>query len=235
MPAAKRVKKRSRVPQVVGVITSSAEVRAAERLRRPPDLFELRLDWLLHEKGLERSIRSLRAPIIITARHSAEGGRHRLADPARSGLLLRFLPLAKYVDVELRSVSGLRAVLEKARRIGVGTIISLHDVDITPTLGSLRAKAAAAVRLRPALFKVATRTDSVAQLSRLMEFFCLASKDMPVAAMGIGQFGAVSRLLFARCGSALIYTSLLSPRVDGQLSLQQFRAMTDASPFSLQR
>jgi 3-dehydroquinate dehydratase len=85
------------------------------------------------------------------------------------------------------------------------------------------------------LFKVATRTDSVAQLSRLMEFFCLASKDMPVAAMGIGQFGAVSRLLFARCGSALIYTSLLSPRVDGQLSLQQFRAMTDASPFSLQR
>jgi len=168
MPATKRVKKQARIPQVVGVITSSAELRIAQRLRRPPDLFELRLDWLLHEKDLERSIRRLRAPVIITARHSAEGGRYRLSDSTRRELLLRFMPLAQYVDIELRSVPALRVVLEKARRFGVSTIISLHDVDTTPTLGSLRAKASRVARLRPAVFKVATRTDTVAQLSRLM-------------------------------------------------------------------
>jgi 3-dehydroquinate dehydratase len=47
---------------------------------------------------------------------------------------------------------------------------------------------------------------------------------LPVAAMGMGKLGQLSRLLFAQCGSALIYTSLGKPRVDGQLSLEQFRA-----------
>ena len=232
MPATKRVKKQARIPQVVGVITSSAELRIAQRLRLPPDLFELRLDWLLHEKDLERSIGRLGAPVIITARHSAEGGRYRLSDSTRRELLLRFMPLAQYVDIELRSVPALRVVVEKARRIGVSTIISLHDVDTTPTLGSLRAKASRATRLRPAVFKVATRTDVVPQLSRLVEFFSFAAKNMRVAAMGIGQLGGVSRLLLARCGSALIYTSLLAPRVDGQLTLDEFRAMTDGTAFS---
>ena len=232
MPAPKWVKTFGRVPQVVGVITSAAELRIAQRLERPPDLFEVRLDWLLQEEQLEQSIRRLRAPAIITARHPAEGGRHRLPDSARRELLLRFLPLARYVDIELRSARGLRAVLEKARRIGVSTIISLHDVDTTPTLGSLRAKASRAARLRPAVFKVATRTDVVPQLSRLVEFFSLAAKNMTVAAMGIGQLGGVSRLLLARCGSALIYTSLMAPRVDGQLTLEEFRAMTDGTAFS---
>src|SRR6478672_265824 len=107
MPAAKRVKERSPVPQIVGVITSAAELRAAQQLRLPPDLFELRLDWLLHEKDLESAIGGLGAPIIITARHSTEGGRHRLTDAMRRDLLLRFLPSAQYVDIELRSVVGL--------------------------------------------------------------------------------------------------------------------------------
>ena len=230
MPATKRVKKQARIPQVVGVITSSAELRIAQRLRRPPDLFELRLDWLLHEKDLERSIGRLGAPVIITARHSAEGGRYRLSDSTRRELLLRFLPLAKYVDIELRSVPALRVVVEKARRIGVSTIISLHDVDTTPTLGSLRAKASRVARLRPAVFKVATRTDTVAQLSRLMEFFLLTAKHMPVAAMGMGKLGGVSRLLFARCGAALIYTSLIQSRIHGQLTLEEFCALRIPNP-----
>ena len=230
MPATKRVKKQRRAPQVVGVITSSAELRAAQRLKRPPDIFELRLDWLLHEKDLERSIRRLRAPVIITARHSAEGGRHRLPESARRELLLRFLPLAQYVDIELRSVPTLRAVLEKARRIGVSTIISLHDVDTTPTLGSLRAKASRAARLRPAVFKVATRTDTVLQLSRLMDFFLFTAKHLPVAAMGMGKLGGVSRLLFARCGAALIYTSLIQSRIHGQLTLEEFCALRIPNP-----
>ena len=31
-------------PQIVGVISSSADLRRAVRMRNPPDLFELRLD-----------------------------------------------------------------------------------------------------------------------------------------------------------------------------------------------
>ena len=35
-----------RRPQVVGVIASGADLKRAMRMRRPPDLFELRLDHL---------------------------------------------------------------------------------------------------------------------------------------------------------------------------------------------
>ena len=48
--------------------------------------------------------------------------------------------------------------------------------------------------------------------------------DLPVCAMGIGRLGAVSRVLFAQCGSAFVYTSLSEPRVEGQMALEEFRA-----------
>jgi 3-dehydroquinate dehydratase len=44
--------------------------------------------------------------------------------------------------------------------------------------------------------------------------------------MGIGRLGAISRVLLARAGSVLIYTSLgPAADVEGQLSLEQLRAL----------
>jgi 3-dehydroquinate dehydratase len=43
--------------------------------------------------------------------------------------------------------------------------------------------------------------------------------------MGIGRFGSMSRILLARLGSRLVYTSLAEPLVEGQLSIERFRAV----------
>jgi 3-dehydroquinate dehydratase-1 len=223
MPAPHRVKSSKQRPKLVGVVTNSAELRLAVSLSPAPDLFELRLDSLFRENNLERKARALRAPLIITARHPDEGGKHGLKDAVRTELLLRFLPLARYVDIELRSVRALRKVLVSARRHGVGTIISFHDFGSTPTLTSLRAKASQAARFKPAVFKVATRTDTPVQLGRLLQLFAKAPNGLSLSAMGIGRLGAVSRLLMAQCGSALVYTSLSKPKVKGQVSLKRFR------------
>jgi 3-dehydroquinate dehydratase-1 len=225
MPPLGRVKISRHNPRIVGVITNSAELRQASGMSAPPDLFELRLDSLVNEKALEQKARNLPAPLIITARHPAEGGKHKLPGKTRRDLLLRFLPLAQYVDIELRSVQAFRAVFDNARRIGASTIISFHHFGSTPGLGSLRAKAAQAARLKPAIFKVATRTDTPVQLGRLLEFISAAPSDLAISAMGIGKLGAISRLLFAQCGSVLIYTSVDEPRVEGQVSLAQFRVL----------
>src|SRR5215475_5905042 len=113
---------------LVGVIASTDELRLATRMRAPPDLFELRLDHLpnLHESQLSR----LSRPLIITARHPAEGGRRC----NRKTLLCRFLPHTKFVDIELRSLRELREVWTEARRLGVGRICSVHDFKQTPAL-----------------------------------------------------------------------------------------------------
>lgn len=225
--------------QLVAVIASAIDLNAAAKMKQPPDLFELRLDSLYPiTASLEKKISRLRAPLIITARDPYEGGIGNLSLDARRSLLRRFLDRASYVDIELRSTRGFAALLATAKKQEVRRILSYHNFKSTPSSRSLCAKAKRAKALGGDIFKVATRTDSPAELSRLIDFIARCSGgracpagatrrrigSMSVAAMGIGKLGAISRLLLARCGSVLNYASLGRPNVEGQLSVDQLRS-----------
>ena len=119
---------------------------------------------------LESKLSILGAPLIITARDPREGGANNLSIKQRRKLLARFLPWASYVDVELRSARALRSLLEIARRKNVRIIISFHDFNSTPDPRSLRAMVRRAKSYGADIFKVATRTDTPAQVARLLEF-----------------------------------------------------------------
>ena len=209
-------------PQLVGVIASPADFRFAVTMLEPPDLFELRLD---HLRGmidqLERKMSILSSPVIITARDPREGGANNLSQKERHDLLLRFLRRAKYVDVELRSARAFKSLLAHARKQNVRRILSLHDFKSTPSARILRAKASLAKMHGADIFKIATRTDTPAQLTRLIDFVTDKGVDFPVSAMGIGKLGALSRVILAQLGSVLIYTSMGRPNVEGQLSIRQ--------------
>jgi 3-dehydroquinate dehydratase-1 len=224
MTALESVKAQPRRCRIVGVITTRSELRFGIQMSRPPDLFELRLDYLATVGDeLERAVSRLPAPLIITARHPAEGGANNLALKNRRELLERFLPQARYVDVELRCAGAYEALLERARDRGVGIIISFHDFASTPSPRSLHAKAAAAKSHRADIFKLATRTDTADQLGRLFGFISSKNVDLAVSAMGIGEFGGISRVALARSGSVLSYASLGKKRIEGQLSLARLR------------
>ena len=214
-------------PRIVGVIASREDLEQALRMRRPPDLFELRLDRLAGIVGrVETKLPKLRAPLIITARHPNEGGSGRLSLRQRRALLSRFLTHADYLDVELRSARALRALLAIAKTKNVRRIISFHDFKSTPSARLLVAKAHNAKALRADIFKVATRTDTPTELGRLLEFITKNRMNVRLAVMGIGSLGAISRVLLARAGSVLIYASLgPATDVEGQLSLEQLRAL----------
>ncbi len=216
-----------RRPRIVGVIASREDLEQALRMRRPPDLFELRLDRLAGIVGrVETKLPKLRAPLIITARHPNEGGSGRLSLRQRRALLTRFLTHADYLDVELRSARALRALLAIAKTKNVRRIISFHDFKSTPSARLLVAKANNAKALRADIFKVATRTDTPTELGRLLEFITKNRVNVRLAVMGIGRLGAISRVLLARAGSVLIYASLgPATDVEGQLSLEQLRAL----------
>ncbi len=216
-----------RRPRIVGVIASREDLEQALRMRRPPDLFELRLDRLAGIVGrVETKLPKLRAPLIITARHPNEGGSGRLSLRQRRALLSRFLTHADYLDVELRSARALRALLAIAKTKNVRRIISFHDFKSTPSARLLVAKAHNAKALRADIFKVATRTDTPTELGRLLEFITKNRVNVRLAVMGVGRLGAISRVLLARAGSVLIYASLgPATDVEGQLSLEQLRAL----------
>ena len=215
----------------MGVITSPADLDFALRMGKPPDIFELRLDRLVRAiDRLENEISKLRVPLIITARHPIEGGANRLSAPQRHNLLARFLSRARYIDVELRSALVFRSLLRMARKQNVRRIISVHCLRSTPSPNQLREKARAAKMYGADIFKLATRTDTPAQLTRLIDFVAAKERGVAVSAMGIGKLGAASRVLLACCGSALIYVSLGRSDIEGQISLEQLRALGMAPP-----
>jgi 3-dehydroquinate dehydratase type I len=210
--------------QIVGVIATGADLEMAVNMSEPPDLFELRLDHLLPiQDELEQKIATLRAPFIATARHPAEGGANSLSGTRRRELLSRFLPYARYVDVELRSAESFHPLLSSPPFRSVERILSLHDFDSTPTPRSLHAKARNAKSLGAAIFKVATRTDTAAQLARLLEFISHDEADLAVSVMGVGLLGTVSRVVLAGCGSIMAYAALADKQVEGQLSVEQLQ------------
>jgi 3-dehydroquinate dehydratase I len=215
-----------RGPRVVGVIASRADLERALRMRKPPDLFELRLDRLACiADHVENVLPKLRTSLIITARHPHEGGVSKLRLRHRRELLARFLNHADYVDVELRSASALRPLLKLAKNKNVRRIISFHNFKSTPSVRILVAKAREARSHGANIFKVATRTDTPMELGRLLEFMT-SRLDLALAVMGIGKLGAISRVLLARGGSVLIYASVgAATDIEGQLSLEQLRAL----------
>jgi len=208
-----------RPQKIVGVIFSCADLERALRMRRPPDLFELRLDRLL-----ATPVPELPAPLIITARDPREGGANNLSPARRRALLLEFLPRAKYVDVELGSARALQHGRNK-----VGTIISFHDFESTPSAARLDDIASRARSLGAAIVKVATRTDTAAQLDRLLDFFERQREAADVVAMGMGKLGRASRLELWRRGCLLNYAHLGSPAASGQLSIRELRRFADRS------
>ncbi|PYI97251.1 MAG: hypothetical protein DME98_08935 [Verrucomicrobia bacterium] len=213
--------------RVVGVITSYTDLEFAVRMRQPPDLFELRLDQLADIiDELEKKISGLRSPLIITARHPREGGANDLSLRRRRNLLTRFLPHADYLDIELRSASALHSLLTLAKQKKVRCVISLHDFKSTPLPRVLTAKALAAERHGADIFKVATRTDTPIQLGCLLNLITDKDVHVAISAMGIGKLGAISRVLLARAGSALVYASVADASdIEGQLSLEQLRGL----------
>ena len=211
---------RQAIPGIAGVIFSLRDLRRAVRLRRPPDFFELRLDALVRHLDEIETTR-FPAPLILTARDPREGGVNNLATRARRDLLLRFLPRAHAIDIELRAAPAFLSILELARTRKIRRIISFHSFNDTPPVLRLHEKAGAAQEFGADIFKVATRTDTSPQLKRLLDFY--DSARMPVAAMGLGRFGRAARRELIQRGSILNYVHLGGTGITGQPSLSDVR------------
>lgn len=213
-------------PRSVGVVLSANDLDRALRLRRPPDLWELRLDGLLGSLNrLDEFVSQLQCPIIITARSPKEGGENKLSVSRRHMLLQRFLPVATMLDVELSSSSALNSLLKKARAEEVKVILSRHNLTGILTLDSLHKLAHRAHSLGANVFKIVARTDNHEEVRNLIAFARSKTLPLPVSAMGTGKLGSLSRKMLAKSGSVLNYAHLGDATIEGQLSLAQLRAI----------
>jgi 3-dehydroquinate dehydratase-1 len=206
---------------IVGIVDSAEALKAARRLTtKEVDFLEWRADFL--GTGIVES----KIPWIVTARHPAERGQNNMSPAARREALLELLPAAALVDLEIRSLRGMREVLTEARKAGVGMIASFHDFQKTPPTSRLEDLVKQACDADADVLKIATRADSSADVARLLNL--LENSPLPLAVMGMGRLGMASRVMLAAAGSVLNYGWLHRPNVTGQWSARELRGILTA-------
>ena len=204
MSASKKNRFLQKSPHVVGTIPSPEALAVALKMKPGAvDFFELRIDHFADDPApLLRAAPRLKAPLIITVRHPAEGGHGALPLARRRELYAQFLPHAALLDLELRSLPALAGTVAEAQASGVAVIGSAHFFKTTPKFEKLDALYLRARAAGLDAFKIATLTrtpDDVHTLFRLL----LRHPRTPISAMGMGPCGKLSRLLLAHAGSVL--------------------------------
>jgi len=194
------------------------EATASSVLQRC-DIVEIRLDVLLAQgaepvRGLWGQLAGV--PLLFTARRGDEGGAVGMDAAQRASLLTAVLDDAACIDIEVASHDAMGGILAEAQRRGIPWIASYHDFEKLPASEVLEEAAQKARAAGAAVFKVAARLNTVADVLRLAEFQ-LSSQGLPLATMGMGALAPASRLLCAQCGSVLNYGYLgTTPTAPGQ-------------------
>ena len=184
------------------------------------------------------------APVLLTCRTAAEGGRAQLDDTAYGSLLRSVLDgLADWtperrpaaIDVEVQR-GCLPQVCAQAHALSIDVVASFHDFEATPANEALEEVLARMAREGADLAKIAvwpTSTDDVARLLRVCARATAGAGEcsglgVPVAAMSMGTLGAVSRVAPA-FGSALTFAVVPDEQgqarasAPGQLPIQDVR------------
>jgi 3-dehydroquinate dehydratase I len=209
-------------PAIVAVIASLPDFEEIGKLSAGQcDLCELRID-LLHRASvdLEESIGHVPCPKIATVRDPDEGGANALSGKTRLELYQRWLPLCDLIDVELRNLDRFSDLVEQAESGGKSVIISFHDFDKTPSLEDLQEKLDRCRLKKTQIFKVASKVARWSDVETLIQLL-QQNPESRIAAMGMGEFGKLSRLVLARLGSCLVYGSLGEAVAPGQWPVKE--------------
>jgi 3-dehydroquinate dehydratase-1 len=216
-------------PLTVGVPDAATlalwgRMSAAER-EAACDLIELRLDTLkLAEADLRAGLTGNTLPVLLTARHPAEGGQGPADAAGRMALIEPLLDLASLIDVELRSAQEMRPLVQKAQGRGVRVVGSFHDFQATPSDEVLEGAISFAQPAGLDSVKIATFLNSTDDLTRLIRI-ASAPQRLRLSCMGMGPLGRVSRLVLAKCGSLLNYGYLGEANAPGQWPAARLKAI----------
>ncbi len=234
MPADSLSLFRKRQPRIVATISGRAGWDLAKKIvpgrDAAPDFLEIRADLLLENTAeLPGDMAELPLPVILTVRHPSEGGRGPSDAASRIEIYRRYWKNVAAIDIELALIPELSPLIAAAKEMGLACVFSHHDFTGTPSLTELGAMTQIAAESGADLFKVATTTDDVSQLSTLLTWV-ESEKNLTLAAMGMGRFGKISRPLLAQIGSQLNYGYLDAPVVPGQWPASELRRVIDSLP-----
>lgn len=226
-----------------------AHAHAVQAREHGADLVEYRIDELFNSPDdtpeVLRLVETSPLPCIVTCRPAWEGGHYDGDEDARVSLFERLGASdrpPRYIDVELAAYTRSANFRQKVnlavehpkqpRDVTTRLILSSHDfagrpADLTRRVLAMQAEPAAAVH------KVAFRARSLRDNPELFDM--LAERTKPTIALGMGEFGLMSRVLAPKFGGFLTFASLRpeevtapgQPTVGELLQKYRFRAINE--------
>jgi 3-dehydroquinate dehydratase/shikimate dehydrogenase len=209
------------------------------------DIVEFRVDLLMEARiaQIKDLVAESTLPCIVTCRPEWEGGLYAGGEDERVSMFEALgtadSPPA-YIDVELKAYTASANIRQKInlavdhpkqqRHIRTRLILSSHDfqgrpADLTRKILAMQAEPACAV------VKVAYRARSIRDNLELFDI--LSERQKPTIALGMGEFGLMSRVLAPKFGGFLTFASLRDesatapgqPTIDDLLGLYRFRSI----------
>jgi 3-dehydroquinate dehydratase / shikimate dehydrogenase len=235
---------------------SEARQDAALAKERGADLVEYRVDVFFEDKQdstdlledrIDRVLDLVEVsplPCIVTCRPHWEGGEYHGDDDERVALYEALGTSEKppaYIDVELATYTRSANIRQKInlavnhpeqkRTVSTRLILSTHDFtarpsDLTRKIMAMQDEPACSV------VKVAYRARSIRDNLELFEI--LRDRQKPTIALGMGEFGLMSRILAPKFGGFLTFASLRDESttapgqitIDELVNLYRFRSIT---------
>ena len=186
-------------------------------------LAELRLDYLVRP-DLERLLRSLQGPVIVTNRLPAEGGHWTGSERDRQRLLEQAVSLgADYIDVEFNSEPAWRNNI-LAGRDASKIILSWHDVKGDSSPYRLADTMVAMAELGADIIKLVVWAHQPADCLALLALIPAAlERGQDIIAFSMGPLGKYSRVIAPLLGSYLTFAVLEAGQesAPGQLTVQE--------------
>ncbi len=217
----------SKRPLIVGSVSDlDTWLQVTEPGAEPPcDVIELRVDMLPEGFSVDAvAARRCPRPLIVTYRHESEGGARSVEEVERMATVRAMLPMASAVDWEILMMALDEDFMDELSQSGVPLIASAHFFETTPEAEQMLALAECAAESGAAITKFAFKLNCGGDVQAGVRL--LSDCETPLAVMGMGELGSVSRLLYAQLGSRLVYGYLgNTPTAPGQWSAEDCRTV----------
>ena len=163
-------------------------------------------------------------PLLATIRTVAEGGLVDLSDGQYADFLAILATFADAIDLEICH-PGAIDIVEEIHEAGSIAVASHHDFTRTPPAVDIDRVFASMAKAGADVLKIAYMTHRPEDALRIMDAQLRASRTyaLPVIGIGMGEFGAITRICGHTFASAATFASASSSSAPGQLSVEETR------------
>lgn len=172
-------------------------------------------------------------PLLFTFRTKEEGGVSEISIREYHELCLAVAESGNidWIDIELSRIDFLgREFIQELKAAGVKVILSFHDFDQTPDDATLVYRIGMMNQFGADIGKIATMPNNLQDVLRLMGIISKARafNQLPLAVIGMGDLGKITRISGELTGSILTFAALENVSAPGQLPVAEIRSLLAA-------